>query len=187
MKIWFVLRTYGVSGLKAHIRNHVKLGDMFYGLVKGRADLFKVLTPPAFALTVLTVVPRSSGTAEAVNSAIANGTSAAETQVGVTDGLEKETQALSLSNGDLQSPDTDLMAKANEVTKDVYELINSRGEIFLTSAVVNGIYVIRVVSANPKAEEKYLRRAFEILVETAEEVLAQKGCERQSETNGVGE
>lgn len=175
-----MLRTYGVSGLKAHIRNHVKLGDMFHGLVKGRADLFKVLTPPAFALTVLTVVPRPSGTAEAVHTAITNGTSNGETQVGVTDGLEKEIKALSLSNGDSQNPDAGLLARANEVTKDVYELINSRGEIFLTSAVVNGIYVIRVVSANPKAEEKYIRRAFEILVETAEEVLAQEGCERKS-------
>ena len=59
-------------------------------------------------------------------------------------------------------------AAANKLTKEVYETINSKGEIFLTSGVVNGIYAIRVVSANPKAEEKYLRKAFEILVDTAE-------------------
>ena len=40
----------------------------------------------------------------------------------------------------------------NALTREVYELINSRGEIFLTSAVVGGTYAIRVVSANPKAE-----------------------------------
>jgi len=37
--------------------------------------------------------------------------------------------------------------------------------------VVNGVYAIRVVSANPLAEERFLRKAFEILVKTAEEVL----------------
>ena len=60
------------------------------------------------------------------------------------------------------------------MTQEVYELVNSRGEIFITSSVVNGIYAIRVVSANPLAAEKYVRRAFEILVSTAEEVLGQR-------------
>jgi len=58
----------------------------------------------------------------------------------------------------------------DRITKAVYELINSRGKIYLTSTVVGGTYAIRVVSANPMAEEKYIRNAFEILVETAEEV-----------------
>jgi len=68
------------------------------------------------------------------------------------------------------------LVAANQLTKEVYELINSRGEIYLTSGVVNGIYAIRVVSANPKTEEKYLRNAFEILVRTAEEVLAKSSA-----------
>lgn len=59
----------------------------------------------------------------------------------------------------------------NALTKEVYELINSRGEIFITSSVIAGIYAIRVVSSNPAAEEKYIRRAFEILVQTTEEVI----------------
>jgi hypothetical protein len=54
------------------------------------------------------------------------------------------------------------------ITKDIYELINKRGEIYITSSVVGGTYLVRVVSANPLAEEKYLREAFDILVETAE-------------------
>lgn len=63
----------------------------------------------------------------------------------------------------------------NALTKRVYELVNSRGEIFLTSTVLDGVYVIRVVSANELAEEKYVRRVFEILVEVAEEVRAATG------------
>jgi aromatic-L-amino-acid decarboxylase len=127
LKIWFVLRTYGVNGLQAHIRKHVKLGELFAGLIKSRNDLFEIVTGPAFALTVFTVVPK-----------VAN----------------KEEQ--------------------DKLTKDVYELVNQRGEIYITSSVVSGVYVIRVVSANPLADEKNVRRAFEILVETVEEVRDRK-------------
>jgi aromatic-L-amino-acid decarboxylase len=63
------------------------------------------------------------------------------------------------------------LVDANKVTKEVYEIVNTRGEIFLTSSVIAGVYAIRIVSATPGAEEKYLKRAFEILVGVAEEVL----------------
>jgi aromatic-L-amino-acid decarboxylase len=127
LKIWFVLRTYGVNGLRAHIRNHVELGEGFAKLIRSRPDLFEMFTKPAFALTVFTVIS-----------------------------------------------DFKDQKERNEVTKEVYELVNSRGEIYITSSVVAGVYVIRVVSANPKAEEKYLKKAFDILVATTEEVRAGK-------------
>lgn len=34
LKLWFVFRTYGISGLQAYIRNHIKLAKRFEGLVK---------------------------------------------------------------------------------------------------------------------------------------------------------
>jgi aromatic-L-amino-acid decarboxylase len=60
---------------------------------------------------------------------------------------------------------------ANKLTKEVYELVNTRGEIFLTSGVIGGVYAIRVVSASPAAEERHIRRAFDILLETTLEIL----------------
>ena len=64
-----------------------------------------------------------------------------------------------------------MLSDADAVTKSVYDLINSRGEIALTRTDVKGCTAIRIVSANPLTEEKYLRRAFDILVTTTEEVL----------------
>lgn len=165
-----MLRTYGVSGLKAHIRNHVKLGLLFHSLVLSRPDLFRVPTPPAFALTVLTVVPRHTASEDIHPSG--------PTETGVNDGLVQDDTMLSTKSKTL--------AEANRVTKEVYELINSRGEIFLTSGVVEGMYAIRVVSANPKTEEKYIRRAFDILVETAEEVLEKSSSGKGPMVNGTG-
>jgi len=133
LKIWFVLRTYGVKGMQDHVRGHIKLGELFADLLRTRKDLFEVITGSAFALTVFNVVPKKAG---------------------------KEEQ--------------------NNITKEVYELVNKRGEIYITHTVLGDIYAIRVVSANEATQEKYIKRAFQILVETTEEVRDGKG-----QTNGV--
>ncbi|ROW09448.1 hypothetical protein VMCG_02445 [Cytospora schulzeri] len=67
LKVWFVLRSYGVRGLQAYIRRGVGQGEVFAGLVAGRADLFEVLTGPAFALTVFRMAPVRVGAEERRN------------------------------------------------------------------------------------------------------------------------
>ncbi|KXX80251.1 Aromatic-L-amino-acid decarboxylase [Madurella mycetomatis] len=61
LKIWFVLRSYGVEGLQAYIRRTMEMGEEFAGWVKGRLDLFEVLTGPSFALTVFRMAAKSDG------------------------------------------------------------------------------------------------------------------------------
>ncbi|KAL4807893.1 pyridoxal phosphate-dependent transferase [Aspergillus unguis] len=139
LKIWFVMRSYGLTGLKEYVRKGITLGETFADLVRSRSDLFEIVTKPAFGLTVL----RVRGSAKAQNGTV---------------------------NGSVVAKDE----KADAVTKEVYETINACGEIFVTSTVMADIYAIRVVSANERAEEKYIRRAFDILVETAEEVLGKQ-------------
>ncbi|KAL8864696.1 MAG: hypothetical protein Q9174_007255, partial [Haloplaca sp. 1 TL-2023] len=70
------------------------------------------------------------------------------------------------------------LAEANAVTKEVYERINAGGEIFLTSTMIKDMYTIRVVSANEQTDEAHLRKAFEILVRTTEEVVGERGRRR---------
>ncbi|KAF2426266.1 dopa decarboxylase-like protein [Tothia fuscella] len=164
LKIWFVLRSYGISGLQAHIRGHIKLGELFHSLMLTRPDLFDVLSKPAFALTVITIKPSTSG--EALDRA--RRLSAAS--------KSDPSHERYLNDFSLDAT-AHALVDANKLTKEVYELINTRGEIFLTSGVIGGAYAIRVVSATPTAEEKYVRRAFEILVETTKEVL-KKGTNR---------
>jgi aromatic-L-amino-acid decarboxylase len=153
LKIWFVVRTWGIKGLQEHIRHHVALGNLFTDLVKSRGDLFSILSPPDFALTVLTVNPHMWQ-----NLQLGNGAHG--------DAAKSEEQ-----HADSNADDTILKA-ANEVTKEVFALIDERKEFFLTSTVVNGVNAIRVVAANPLAEEKYVRKVFEDLVAMTEEVLS---------------
>ncbi|GAB7363932.1 hypothetical protein MBLNU230_g4494t1 [Neophaeotheca triangularis] len=175
LKIWFVMRTYGTKGMREHVQRHLRLGDVFVDLVRGRSDLFGFLAKPGFALGVVFVRPGGAGSAS---------------------GFEWKDESAEVGGKDPR-PDWDgqvavetepglgdqELATANEVTKRVYELIDERKEFFLTSSVIGGVYGIRVVSANPLAEEKYIRRVFEVLVETAEEVLA----ERRGRVNGSGD
>ncbi|KFY81878.1 hypothetical protein V500_11007 [Pseudogymnoascus sp. VKM F-4518 (FW-2643)] len=139
LKIWFVMRTYGIEGMQAHIRRHIKLGDLFHGLVKERSDLFEVIGEPRFALTTFALTPK--------------------------DGEDRE--------------------EVNRVSKVVYETVNQGGVIYITSSVVGGIYILRVVSANELAEEKYVLNAFDIITKTTEEVRALKGTDGLNGVNGV--
>ena len=156
LKIWFVLRTYGVSGLKAHIRRHITLGEKFADCIRGRQDLFRIIAPPAFALTVFTMA-----TPKHMSMGLLNGYK--ETDV-------IEGSAISNSTSHASTAELD---HTNALTKCVYERINASGVIFLTSTVVSGIYAIRVVSANERTSEGHLEKAFKILVKTTEDIVAQ--------------
>ena len=156
LKIWFVLRSYGVSGLKSHIRNHIRLGLVFHDLVLSRRDLFEILTPPAFALTVLTVKPVAAGQEDDIP--FKNGVS----HLGQEERKEVTAAILERENRQLQ--------RANAITKSVSEAINATGEIFLTGCVIKGVYAIRVVSGSENTDEQHLRKAFDILVRMALEM-----------------
>jgi aromatic-L-amino-acid decarboxylase len=46
LKLWFVLRSYGLSGLRTHLRRHVALARLFAGWVKESADFELLKEPP---------------------------------------------------------------------------------------------------------------------------------------------
>lgn len=123
----------------------MKLGSLFAELVRGRGDLFEIVTEPGFGVTVLRVRGLLAGV---------NGHDGTNGTNGTTNGTT------------VLKPDPSSTA----ITREVYETINAQGEIYLTSSVVAGVYVIRQVCGNPMAEEKYVRRAFEILVDVTEKV-----------------
>ncbi|KAH7380499.1 pyridoxal phosphate-dependent transferase [Phaeosphaeria sp. MPI-PUGE-AT-0046c] len=149
LKVWFVLRTYGVNGLRAFIRKHIKLGEFFTDLLKSRPDVFSVTTEPAFGLVTFQIKPSSPDSCS-------------------TSAVEPCPAHEAYNNDFTPSAESQYREEANQRTKEVYEKVNSGGEYFLTSTVVCGRYVIRVVSATILSEEKYLKGVFEELVGAAE-------------------
>ncbi len=49
LKLWFVIRSYGVSGLQDIIRKHIKLAEGLYAAVQAEAD-FEIISPLRLAL-----------------------------------------------------------------------------------------------------------------------------------------
>ncbi|KAI9206318.1 pyridoxal phosphate-dependent transferase [Polychytrium aggregatum] len=54
LKLWFVLRTYGAQGIRAHIRKHCDQAAHFESRLRAES-LFRVVTPRSFALVTFQV------------------------------------------------------------------------------------------------------------------------------------
>ncbi|KAI1638511.1 pyridoxal phosphate-dependent transferase [Biscogniauxia mediterranea] len=61
LKVWFVLRSYGLAGLRAHVRRHVALAEAFAAALRARPDLFEIVAGPRFALTVFALKGKGKG------------------------------------------------------------------------------------------------------------------------------
>ena len=160
LKIWFVMRSYGIKGMQEHIERTIGLGEMFAEWVRRRGDLFEIVGRPIFALTCFRIRPEAvSGNGSSESKVLTNGVAKPTPENAVDPVFEPPA---SKGNSD---------SLANALTQIVIDRITERGEIFLTGSSAAGKTFLRVVSANPNAEEKYVRQAWEDIVGTSEEVL----------------
>lgn len=70
LKLWFLMRTYGLDGLRKHVRDGIERGDMLGGLLRGRRDLFEIVTGPTFALVVFRLARTQEGQGEEERNAL---------------------------------------------------------------------------------------------------------------------
>ena len=181
LKIWFVMRTYGVEGMKNHIQNSITVGDAFRKMVEARKDLFEIVAPPRFALTCLRIKPKAILRYKRPrDSALLSdyheedpifeiGTMA----VHADQSKEKSTlRAPSNTNARVSNGvDRDAESLANQLTQMVAERVNAQNEIFITPSTTAGKTFIRVVSGNPNSSVEYATKAFNIIVKNTEKVL----------------
>ncbi|KAH9929020.1 pyridoxal phosphate-dependent transferase [Epithele typhae] len=66
LKVWFVLRSYGVAGFRAHIRKGVALNDHFVALVRAAPE-FEFAAAPVLALSVIRLKDPAGASAEAAD------------------------------------------------------------------------------------------------------------------------
>jgi aromatic-L-amino-acid decarboxylase len=64
LKIWFVVRSYGLKGLREHIRKFIKHAELMQGLIESDPGLFKLVSGPNFALLTFQVLPSATCTAD---------------------------------------------------------------------------------------------------------------------------
>ncbi|MFS7909030.1 putative pyridoxal phosphate-dependent decarboxylase, pyridoxal phosphate-dependent transferase [Helianthus anomalus] len=122
MKVWMVIRSYGVIGLQEHIRKHVKLAKHFEALLAAD-NKFEVVVPRNFAMVCFRISPFALAT-------VANGSSDEE---------------------------------SNRLTQALLESLNGSGLVYMTHAMIEGIYVIRVAIGATLTDEKHVNMLWEMV------------------------
>jgi aromatic-L-amino-acid decarboxylase len=66
LKLWFVLRSYGVANLRKFLRSHVKMAEIFEGLV-GMDKRFEIVVPRNFAMVCFRILSMSEERSNELN------------------------------------------------------------------------------------------------------------------------
>ncbi|XP_020079854.1 tyrosine/DOPA decarboxylase 2-like [Ananas comosus] len=127
LKLWMVLRSYGVANLRNFLRGHVRMAKDFEEMVAADGR-FEVVVPRYFAMVCFRLLPPDG-----------------------TGGGEE--------------------TAANEINQRLLEAANASGKVYMTHAVVGGVYLIRFAIGTTLTEEWHVRAAWKVVVEHAEELL----------------
>ncbi|HWW00047.1 MAG TPA: pyridoxal-dependent decarboxylase [Candidatus Acidoferrum sp.] len=114
LKLWFVIRHYGVEGLQHHIRRHVQLAQEFARWVEQSKD-FELMAPAP--LNLVCFAHRAG----------------------------------------------------DDFNRRLLERLNQTGKVYMTHAVLNGRYTLRLCVGQTHTEERHVRAAWELLQQTAAE------------------
>jgi len=117
LKLWFVIRHYGVDGLRFHIRRHVELAQEFAAWVD-ESENFEIAVPPPLNLVCFR---HSAG---------------------------------------------------DEFNEQLLGRLNASGDLYLTHAVLDGKYTLRLAVGQANTEASHVERAWHRIHETAVEMEA---------------
>ncbi|WP_192965216.1 pyridoxal phosphate-dependent decarboxylase family protein [Phycobacter azelaicus] len=71
LKIWFLIRTYGLEGLRTRLRNHVNWSNQLHDKLAATPD-FEIVTPPMWSLWTFRYAPEGATDLDALNLALVN-------------------------------------------------------------------------------------------------------------------
>ncbi|KAI3954522.1 hypothetical protein MKX01_013239 [Papaver californicum] len=133
MKLWLVLRSYGVANLRTFLRSHVKMAKLFQGLI-GMDNRFEIVVPRTFAMVCFRLEPTAIFKQKIVDN----------------DYIEAQT---------------------NEINAKLLESVNASGKIYMTHAVVGGVYMIRFAVGATLTEERHVTGAWKVVQEHTDAIL----------------
>lgn len=119
LKLWAVIRSYGVEGLQSMIREHLRLAKMLAALIEAEKD-FELMAPVPLNTVCFRYRPGGVGDEE-----------------------------------------------ANSLNERINHALNDTGKIYLTHTKVNGMYVLRIVTAQTDVTESHVMKAWELIREYA--------------------
>ncbi|XP_041028900.1 tyrosine decarboxylase-like [Juglans microcarpa x Juglans regia] len=182
LKLWFVLRSYGVAKLRDFLRSHVNMAKLFEGFVTSDKR-FEIVVPRSFAVVCFRVLSPGMGNGVAYAKRTTNGHTNGHLN-GHTNGhtnghLNGHTNGHlnGLTNGkgdDHDHDDHNYMKEAstNELNRKLLESINKSGRVYMTHSMVGGVFVIRFAVGATLVEEKHVITAWKVVQEHANAILS---------------
>jgi tyrosine decarboxylase len=136
MKLWLVLRSYGVGNLRSFLRSHVKMAQLFEDLVASDKR-FEVVVPRNFAMVCFRALPLAISKEVSENGMAVNG----------------------------QKISYDQEYCSNQLNQELLKSINASGHVYLTHAVVAGLYIIRFAVGATLTEDRHVFTAWKVVQE----------------------
>lgn len=150
LQLYCVLKALGRPGLQRSIRAQIELGEVFHSLVLSRSDLFEPLANPHFAIVVFAPKPRTLQPPKP-------GLSSSDLQ---------------LDNESYETCKAEYSSDFNKLTEQIVNTVNGGSELRIGQCKIKGKCVIRVCCATEGGNERTMQRAFNIIVQSAEQARA---------------
>ncbi|RZC45865.1 hypothetical protein C5167_038814 [Papaver somniferum] len=138
MKLWLVLRSYGVANLRSFLRSHVKMAKYFQRLI-GMDKRFEIVVPRTFAMVCFRIKPAAIFPHEGENGG----------------------EVYLIEN------------QVNDINAKLLESVNASGKIYMTHAVVGGVYMIRFAVGATLTEERHVTSAWKVVQEHTDALLGE--------------
>ena len=152
LKVWFVLRSYGVDNLRNFLRSHVEMAKTFEGFVK-MDNRFEIVVPRKLAVVCFRILPYGKK--------VANG--------------KEPNGDVFVANGKVTNGGVKLISSedvvANEINRKLLDSINGSGDVYMTHAMVEGVFVIRCAIGATLTEEMHVIKAWKVVQEHADVIL----------------
>ena len=123
LKLWFVIRSYGVDGLRELIRNHIRYASQLAEKIEQHPQ-FELMAP----VPLNTVVFRYRGNAE-------------------------------------EGVDLDVL------NEKILHTLNDSGKLYMTHTRLNGIFCLRMVTAQTNVTLDHVMKAWDLIVETSQKIV----------------
>ncbi|KAF8344240.1 pyridoxal phosphate-dependent transferase [Cantharellus anzutake] len=159
IKLWFVLRNYGVQGFRKHIRKGVRLAEFFADSLMSRnpeTRIFELVTPRALGLVVFRLVVPSPSTR--------------------SDESEQQSNAPTPATSEPPSIET-----LNSLNLALHQYLthppnsDSANALFLTRTELNGVVCMRMAIGAEATTEAHITKALGILVRVGRKILTDAG------------
>jgi aromatic-L-amino-acid/L-tryptophan decarboxylase len=120
LKLWFVIRSYGVAGLQAMLREHIRLGKLFAGWVDAHPD-FELIGDAPLATVCFRLRPKPGQDADALNRRLLSLLNATG-RIFLTGTQLKGKYVLRLALGHLTTTEADLQAAWDAIPREAGKL-----------------------------------------------------------------